>query len=49
MITILNRDNERLQQQVDSLSNGKDCKLGNLKEMQELLKIKEESIAQLKL
>lgn len=47
-IAILNRDIQILQQQLDSLSHGKDCKLVSLQEMEVLLKEKEDTIAQLK-
>jgi chromosome segregation ATPase len=48
MIAALNRDVERLQQQLDSLSHRKDSHFGSLKEMEMLVKEKEDTIIKLK-
>ena len=47
-IAVLNRDIERLQQQLDTLSHRKDSHFGSLKEMEVLVKEKEDNILKLK-
>ena len=47
-IAVLNRDIERLQQQLDALSHRKDSHFGSLKEMEVLVKEKEDTILKLK-
>lgn len=48
IISEKNREIERLQQQLDSLSHGKDSHIVSLKEIEVLLKEKENTIAQFK-